>query len=516
MTTILLPGNVKPSATALDYVQSDMSLVQWNAIQQILNQQVPNEAIQTRPGKSGKTFDYVSHGYVTRVLNDAFGHKWSGKVVPGTVQIGETGVLVLYELTVWIGGQEIVKVEPGWKEYITNYQGDRVMSLGDTVKSAVSDGLRRCAMRLGVGLNLYAQEEIPTPATVKADLAAYAKRHLGWSARETFDYLKELGYSESDLVPSRNEMYHALAKVAGKVGEVDEKFTVDDETDTGNDGAAATTVGDEPVSADTAANEPKSTKGQKVPPGTGRDPAELIQKGKEAMQAASTQPKAKTPPAEKNQNQNPPAAPAPKEPEKPTAKVEGAKPKDNAKPAAPSLPWVPADPLQPVPEDWGAFYKTILEDKDHKMGEYKSRQHVINSIREWYPGFAVKAKAERQDVTLDEAWNVIRFRLLDEDQMRAFLENPGTPLPGLDSEPSPAEEYDWKDADTGQLVLWYAFLAEVDISIPESLIALGVKKLANYPGTITEAQADVMTYLADKRIPDPAEGSPPIDSDDLP
>ena len=200
-----------------DIVPAD-NIARWTAVQTIINQVVPPSVVKTRPGRGGKTFSYVSHDWVTKTLNDAFGFDWDFEPMPQTLQWETDGVGLFCRLTVRVGQKIISKIEYGWKETIQNREGNRAMGTGDQIKSAISDGLRRCAMRLGLGLSLYGGEDEMTANEIKTMLSSYAKTHLGWDPRRTFDWLKEQGYVEADLLPKRDAMYEALAREAGKAG----------------------------------------------------------------------------------------------------------------------------------------------------------------------------------------------------------------------------------------------------------------------------------------------------------
>ncbi len=150
-----------------DVVQSVINEAQF----QILQGRTPKKYIKKRPGKGRKTFSYVPHGYVTAVLNKAFGFDWDWKIVPidGSnlflyMAGGKSGdkqkasVLVHGELTVRIHDKKgkliatITKTSTGEKEAITN------MSWGSLVKSAESDAFKKAASRLGIALDLYWQD----------------------------------------------------------------------------------------------------------------------------------------------------------------------------------------------------------------------------------------------------------------------------------------------------------------------------------------------------------------------
>jgi len=128
----------------------------------------PDYAIRTRPGRGGRTFRYVTHGYVTDRLNKAFGWNWSFQLLPvfngnifkltETTEKGKTvrnlsvyGELTVRVLNPFAKGQfiDIVKPGPGsqnWEESI---------EFGDALKGAKSDALKVAAHELGIGLDLY-------------------------------------------------------------------------------------------------------------------------------------------------------------------------------------------------------------------------------------------------------------------------------------------------------------------------------------------------------------------------
>ncbi len=125
----------------------------------ILTQISPPDMIQSIPGRGGKQFDYLAHNYVTKILNDAFGHKWDFEV--SVVQIiQDVESIVKGRLTVYgNNGSQIVKEQFGQQDVLKNRDGQVVMSLGDCLKGAGSDALRKCASLLGIGLDLYGKQK---------------------------------------------------------------------------------------------------------------------------------------------------------------------------------------------------------------------------------------------------------------------------------------------------------------------------------------------------------------------
>jgi len=189
---------------------------------QILRGRTPRSVIKTRPGKGKKTFSYVPHGYVTAVLNKAFGFNWDWELLPQgngdyykyippvmgpdrynegeEVQWQPGSYIITGKLTVRVVDPRdlsrvlatIVKVATGEKEHM------RGITHGGHIKSASSDGFKKAASRLGVALDLYWQDAdadyIPPaePPVNKAEFIVRLGKELGLTVQ---DALKMLGKS---------------------------------------------------------------------------------------------------------------------------------------------------------------------------------------------------------------------------------------------------------------------------------------------------------------------------------
>jgi hypothetical protein len=133
----------------------------------ILSQRTPADAIRYRQGRGGsQRLAYVSHAWVTRVLNEAFGFRWSWDVtdtviVPDLTNPAE--VIVRGRLTVTTpDGGTVVKEQFGSTD-VKRYKNGGVISLGDDLKAASSDALKKAASLLGVALDLYGASDDPLP-----------------------------------------------------------------------------------------------------------------------------------------------------------------------------------------------------------------------------------------------------------------------------------------------------------------------------------------------------------------
>jgi hypothetical protein len=109
--------------------------------------------IKQRQGNFGHILDYVEGHVVTSRLNDAFEGNWSFEIVKYRILKETNEVIVLGKL---IAGN-VTKMAFGVKEIATNKDTKAIISLGDDLKAASTDALKKAASLLGVGLYLYSE-----------------------------------------------------------------------------------------------------------------------------------------------------------------------------------------------------------------------------------------------------------------------------------------------------------------------------------------------------------------------
>jgi hypothetical protein len=111
--------------------------------------------IKQRRGRNG-VLDYVEGHAVIARLNAALDGGWSFEVIAHEVRDHE--VLVLGKLT----AAGIVKMQFGASQVTRDRETKTALSLGDDLKAAATDALKKCATFLGVGLHLYAERPLRT------------------------------------------------------------------------------------------------------------------------------------------------------------------------------------------------------------------------------------------------------------------------------------------------------------------------------------------------------------------
>ena len=132
-----------------------------NQLSQILKR-TPKAYVKKRPAKGGGTWDYVSGGYVKKVLNLMFGWDWDFEVLEDKIMHDEA--IVKGRLTCRSNGRTIIKTQYGNKDIMykrgTDAQGNRVpLSIGNDLKSAATDCLKKCAAEIGIAADIYNKDE---------------------------------------------------------------------------------------------------------------------------------------------------------------------------------------------------------------------------------------------------------------------------------------------------------------------------------------------------------------------
>jgi hypothetical protein len=118
---------------------------------ELLEAPFPTELIKTRPGAFGGSLSYIEGHTIIARLNEAFGGCWSFEIV--THQVMDEEVLVLAKFRADQAG--VVKMSFGSSRITRDQKTGNAIALGDDLKAAATDALKKAATLLGVGLYLY-------------------------------------------------------------------------------------------------------------------------------------------------------------------------------------------------------------------------------------------------------------------------------------------------------------------------------------------------------------------------
>ena len=120
---------------------------------QLLEKPFEPAQIRQRKGRNGM-LDYVEGHSVIHRLNEALDGAWSFEIMQH--EIREDEVLVLAKLT----AEGITKMNFGVSQVTRERDSGALVSLGDDLKAAGTDALKKCATFFGVGLHLYAEKPL--------------------------------------------------------------------------------------------------------------------------------------------------------------------------------------------------------------------------------------------------------------------------------------------------------------------------------------------------------------------
>lgn len=131
---------------------------------EILEKKFSKKEVKRRSDREGRELFYIETSSIIRRLNEALDGEWSFEIKEKMIDLERGYVWVLGRLTCG----NVVKEQFGFK-VLSRDEEDRSLDLGDDLKAAASDALKKCATLLGVGLYLYEGEEtlISRPASEK-------------------------------------------------------------------------------------------------------------------------------------------------------------------------------------------------------------------------------------------------------------------------------------------------------------------------------------------------------------
>jgi hypothetical protein len=109
------------------------------------------QELRQREGHNGQVFDYIEAHAVIGRLNQALRSNWSFEITEHQVREDLDEAIVLGRLTT----SGISKTQFGSSRLSREREGGVLICLGDDLKAAASDALKKCATLLGVGLHLY-------------------------------------------------------------------------------------------------------------------------------------------------------------------------------------------------------------------------------------------------------------------------------------------------------------------------------------------------------------------------
>jgi len=162
----------------------------------------PGDIIPKRPIRGGAQVQYVPGWWVIEQLNALFGYFWDFEV--SDQSIGKDQVWVKGKLTVkGSDGMVISKTQFGGSDIKKMRSTGAIMDIGDDLKSAATDSLKKCATLLGIAKDIYGKREsneVGAASTQQLDSLYKVGESLGWDREKVVDYaVKEHGKRPEEL-----------------------------------------------------------------------------------------------------------------------------------------------------------------------------------------------------------------------------------------------------------------------------------------------------------------------------
>ena len=169
------------------------------AVKKQIYLETPTEFIKERKGKGQKTFRYVEGGYVVARLNQIFSPVgWDFDVIEHIIEPNEVVVKGKLIIKNPLQKYQVSKTQYGSK---TRYPE---IPLGDTLKAASTDALKKCASFFGIALDVYWQgldeEKLSEPTPRKGKGKSFVEEKQKITTKELLEITKNKIITEEDPV----------------------------------------------------------------------------------------------------------------------------------------------------------------------------------------------------------------------------------------------------------------------------------------------------------------------------
>ena len=177
--------------------KEDLSLVSENSLNakqlDTLLRRTPAKYVKRRPAKGGGEWEYVTGGYVKKCLNLMFGWDWDFEIVDEKIMIESREVVVKGRLTCRTNGRTIVKMQYGNKDIIFKRNSEIPLSIGNDMKAAATDALKKCAAEIGIAADIYNKEDFREVRVQTEEVSLDALKKL-------FNEIDETRFNPEDLM----------------------------------------------------------------------------------------------------------------------------------------------------------------------------------------------------------------------------------------------------------------------------------------------------------------------------
>ena len=143
----------------------------------LIMERTPKHQIKTRKAKGGGTWDYVNGAYCIKLLNIVFGFNWDFTIVEKQFDLDIGQCFVQGRLSVRVGDKTIIKEQFGRADikFRTSWENNQKVTtkqpldIGNDLKAASTDALKKCASQLGFFSDVYYSQDFKDLEIVSED-----------------------------------------------------------------------------------------------------------------------------------------------------------------------------------------------------------------------------------------------------------------------------------------------------------------------------------------------------------
>jgi hypothetical protein len=183
----------------------------------------PQQFRRKRPAKGGGEWEYVSGAYVKKVLNLMFGFAWNFEVKAFETNLIARQAIVHGRLTCnGANGVQIIKEQFGRVDLKFRKGTDIPLDLGNDLKAATTDALKKCAAELGVAMDVYSGEETRHIEVVEDEsekVSREKERALAWlkSANATPEFVTRWWADNKAKYTNDEEIINAVKAIINEI-----------------------------------------------------------------------------------------------------------------------------------------------------------------------------------------------------------------------------------------------------------------------------------------------------------
>lgn len=198
----LITGNIPPELIAIQKEKFQAALTN------LITGKTPREIVFQRPVGKGINADYVPGWWFIEQLNALFGYFWDFEIE--AQEVGKESCWVRGKLTVKNPDTNLTVTKTAFGGSKLKSQGNPAIDIGDDLKTAATDALKKAATLLGVAADVYGKREVQNETVAnRTQLDALYK--AGEKKNITKEQVDKLSVDRFEEEPSKLETVKVLA-----------------------------------------------------------------------------------------------------------------------------------------------------------------------------------------------------------------------------------------------------------------------------------------------------------------